>query len=92
LRRTEANTKRGRFRRWPEVLPDFCAAKTRRRLRFVPRSDGDVEKAAQWTISGAVMGLFEPDKYRTKDKEQRQVERFEVVIEGADKKALETRR
>ena len=35
------------------------------------------------------MGLFEPDKYRTKDKEERQVDRFEVAIEGADKKALE---
>jgi len=35
------------------------------------------------------MGLFEPDKYRTKEKEERQIERFEVVVEGADKKALE---
>jgi len=67
----------------------FLRSKNAKTIAIVPRSDGDVEKAAQWTISGAVMGLFEPDKYRTKDKEQRQVERFEVVIEGADKKALE---
>jgi len=67
----------------------FLRSKNAKTIAIMPRSDGDVEKAAQWTISGAVMGLFEPDKYRTKDKEQRQVERFEVVIEGADKKALE---
>jgi leucyl aminopeptidase len=67
----------------------FLRSKNAKTIAIVPRSDGDVEKSAQWTISGAVMGLFEPDKYRTKDKEQRQVERFEVVIEGADKKALE---
>ena len=67
----------------------FLRSKNAKTIAIVPRSDSDVEKAAQWAISGAVMGLFEPDKYRTKDKEQRQVERFEVVIEGADKKALE---
>jgi len=35
------------------------------------------------------MGLFEPDKYRTKEKEQREIKRFEVVIDGADKGALQ---
>jgi leucyl aminopeptidase len=67
----------------------FLRSKNAKTIAIVPRGDADVEKAAQWTISGAVMGLFEPDKYRTKEKEQRQVDRFEVVIEGADKKALE---
>ena len=67
----------------------FLRSKNAKTIAIVPRSESDVEKTAQWTISGAVMGLFEPDKYRTKEKEQRQVDRFEVVIEGADKKALE---
>jgi leucyl aminopeptidase len=67
----------------------FLRSKNAKSIAIVPRGESDVEKVAQWTISGAVMGLFEPDKYRTKEKEQRQVERFEVVIEGADKKALE---
>jgi len=67
----------------------FLRSKNAKTIAIVPRGEDDVEKVAQWTISGAVMGLFEPDKYRTKDKEQRQVDRFEVVIEGADKKALE---
>ena len=67
----------------------FLRSKNAKTIAIVPRSDGDVEKTARWTISGAVMGLFEPDKYRTKEKEQRQIDRFEVVIEGADKKTLE---
>ena len=67
----------------------FLRSKNAKTIAIVPRGEDDVEKVAQWTISGAVMGLFEPDKYRTKEKEQRQVDRFEVVIEGADKKALE---
>src|SRR5207245_345167 len=60
------------------------AAKT---LAKVPRDESGTEKVAQIVICGAVMGLFEPDKYRTKEKEKRQLERLEVVIEGADEKA-----
>ena len=67
----------------------FLRSKNAKTIAIVPRGEEDVEKVAQWTISGAVMGLFEPDKYRTKEKELRTVERFDVVIEGADKKALE---
>lgn len=67
----------------------FLRGKNAKTIAIVPRAEGDVEKVAQSVISGAIMGLFDPDKYRTKEKEQRQIERFEVVIEGADKKALE---
>src|SRR5438309_2350644 len=34
------------------------------------------------------MGLFEPDKYRTKDKEKRELARLVVAVEGADEKVL----
>src|SRR2546423_6870502 len=67
----------------------FLRGKNAKTIAIVPRAEGDVEKVAQTVISGAIMGLFDPDKYRTKDKEERQIERFEVVIEDADKKALE---
>jgi hypothetical protein len=33
------------------------------------------------------MGLFEPDKYRTKEGEKREIKSLTVVIENADKKA-----
>ena len=56
---------------------------------IAPRSEGDVERVAQTVIVGAVMGLFEPDKYRTKDKEKREIKSVTVVIEDADKKAVQ---
>ena len=67
----------------------FLRSKNAKSIAIFPRSELDAEKAAQATISGAIMGLFEPDKYRTKDQEKRQLEKIAVVIEGADAKALQ---
>jgi leucyl aminopeptidase len=67
----------------------FLRSKNARTIAIVPRADGDTEKIAQNVIAGAIMGLFEPDKYRTKEKEQREIKRFEVVIEGGDKSMIE---
>jgi leucyl aminopeptidase len=58
-------------------------------IAIVPRLDADPERIAQTVAVGAVMGLFELDKYRTKDKENREIKSVTVVIEGADKKAVE---
>src|ERR1044072_6889818 len=67
----------------------FLRSKNARTIAIVPRASEDAERAAQYVIAGAIMGLFEPDKYRTKDKEQREIKSFEVVIDGADKQALQ---
>ena len=67
----------------------FLRSKNAKTIAIVPRGDDDAEKTAQYVIAGAIMGLFEPDKYRTKEKEQREINRFEVVIDGADKGALQ---
>jgi leucyl aminopeptidase len=67
----------------------FLRSKNAKSIAIAPRADGDVEKVAQTVIVGAIMGLFEPDKYRTKDKENRELKRIAVVIEGGDKKALQ---
>ncbi|HLM56116.1 MAG TPA: M17 family peptidase N-terminal domain-containing protein, partial [Pyrinomonadaceae bacterium] len=40
---------------------------------------GDAERLASAAVEGAVIGLFEPDKYRTIDKEERTIERLVVV-------------
>jgi leucyl aminopeptidase len=40
-------------------------------------------------VEGAIVGLFEPDKYRTVEKEERQIDKLVVVIEGADADALQ---
>ncbi|MDT5159305.1 MAG: leucyl aminopeptidase [Acidobacteriota bacterium] len=56
---------------------------------LVPRFDGgDAALTASSAVEGAIMGLFEPDKYRTIDKEERIVERLIVIIEGAGEDAL----
>ncbi|HSS21175.1 MAG TPA: leucyl aminopeptidase [Pyrinomonadaceae bacterium] len=57
-------------------------------LAVVPRLEGDPEEIASVTVEGAVMALFEPDKYRTVDKEKREVDKLVVVIDGADEAAL----
>src|SRR5829696_3603727 len=51
---------------------------------LAPRFDEDAAQAAKAAVEGAVIGLFEPDKYRTVDKEERAVERLVVVAPGAD--------
>ena len=66
----------------------FLRSKNARTIAIAPRANEGAERAAQYVIAGAMMGLFEPDKYR-KDKEQREIKRFEVVIDGADKGALQ---
>ncbi len=67
----------------------FLRSKNAKTLAIAPRAEGDAERVAQTAVVGAVMGLFEPDKYRTKDKEERQLKSVTVVIEGADKKAVQ---
>jgi len=67
----------------------FLRGKSAKSIAIAPRADGDVGKATQAVIVGAIMGLFEPDKYRTKDKEDRKLDRITVVAEGADKKAIQ---
>ncbi|MDQ3907432.1 MAG: leucyl aminopeptidase [Acidobacteriota bacterium] len=54
----------------------------------VRAAGGEDGRAASAAVEGAIMGLFEPDKYRTVDKEERNVERLVVIAQGADESAL----
>src|SRR6266851_2160859 len=67
----------------------FLRGKNARTIALAPRVEGDAQSVAQMAIQSAVMGLFEPDKYRTKDKEKRELKEIVVVIEGADEKAVQ---
>src|SRR5215510_12478397 len=67
----------------------FLRGKSAKSVAIVPRADGKSAKMAETAIEGAIMGLFEPDKYRTKDKEERQFERIVVAIEGGDERQLQ---
>ncbi len=66
----------------------FLRGKNVKSVAVMPRADGDVERIASASIEGAITGLFELDKYRTADKEERQIDRFVVLQDGADDAAL----
>jgi leucyl aminopeptidase len=66
----------------------YLRGKSVKAIAIIPRATGDAEKVAQTSAVGAVMGLFEPDKYR-KEKEKREIKSVTVVIEDADKKAVQ---
>src|ERR1044072_4825454 len=67
----------------------FLRGKNVKTIAIVPRAEGDAERIAQTVAAGAVMGSFELDKNRTTDKEESEIQCLTVVIEGADKKAVE---
>ena len=56
---------------------------------LAPRcDDDDPVKVAQNAATGAILSLFELDKYRTRDKEERFIEGFTLVVENGDENAL----
>jgi leucyl aminopeptidase len=66
----------------------FLRSKNIKTVALVARAAGEAEKSAAAAVEGAVMGLFEPDKYRTVEKEERAIDRVIVHFEGADEEAL----
>jgi leucyl aminopeptidase len=66
----------------------FLRGKSVKSVALVPRAEGDAETIVSRSVEGAIMGLFEPDKYRTVDKEKRQIERLVVVVDGADENVV----
>jgi leucyl aminopeptidase len=58
-------------------------------IAVVPRASGDAAQTAATAVEGAFIALFDPDKYRTVDKEEKTVDRLVVVIEGAEDSALQ---
>jgi leucyl aminopeptidase len=66
----------------------FLRSKSVKSVALLPRAEGDAETIVSRSVEGAIMGLFEPDKYRTVEKEQRQIDRLVVVVEGADENVV----
>src|SRR6266508_2302652 len=64
-------------------------SKNLKSFALLPRSFGDAATTASSAVQGVIMGLFEPDKYRTIEKEKREIEQLVVVIDGAPQPALE---
>jgi len=66
----------------------FLRSRSVKSIAIVPRAEAEPARSARTVVEGAFMGLFELDKYRTEDKEKREVERLVVVVEGEDDKTL----
>lgn len=64
-------------------------SKNAKSIAVVPRTSGDAKQTARTTVEGAYIALFDPDKYRTVEKEDKSVDRLVVSIEGADESSLQ---
>ena len=58
-------------------------------IAVLPRFSGDARSTAATAVEGAYIALFDPDKYRTVDKEEKTIDRLVVVVEDADVDALQ---
>lgn len=57
-------------------------------IALLPRLEAQAGDVAAAAVEGAFLSLFDLDKYRTSDKEERKIERLVVSIDGADDSAL----
>lgn len=64
-------------------------SKNAKTIAVVPRASGDATQTAAAAVEGAYIALFDPDKYRTVEKEDKSVDRLVVAIEGADESSLQ---
>ena len=64
-------------------------AKNVKTVAVVPRVSGKDEETAKRAVEGAFIAIFDPDKYRTVEKEEKTVDRLVVVIEDGDQDALD---
>jgi leucyl aminopeptidase len=58
--------------------------KNAKSIAVVPRLDGNAEEVASVVVEGSFIALFDQDKYRTSDKEEREITRLVVVMDGAE--------
>jgi leucyl aminopeptidase len=62
--------------------------KNAKSIAILPRLEGNPEEIGSCVVEGAAMAVYDPDKYRTADKEERIIERLVVVMNGVDESAL----
>jgi len=64
-------------------------SKKAKSIAVLPRASGDASETAATAVEGAYIALFDPDKYRTVDKEEKTIDRLVITIEGAEEDALQ---
>ncbi len=57
----------------------FLRGKGARSMAMLRRSQLDIGSSAQAAVEGALIGLFEPDRYKTEDKEERRITELILV-------------
>ena len=57
----------------------FLRSKGARTMAILRRSQLDLGKSAQAAVEGALIGLFEPDMYKTENKEERRIDELILV-------------
>ena len=57
-------------------------SKNAKSIAVLPRIKDNAEAASAAAVQGAYISIFDPDKYRTVEKEQKTVDKVVVVIEG----------
>jgi leucyl aminopeptidase len=58
-------------------------------IAVVTRATGDADRIGKAAVEGAYIAVFDPDKYRTVDKQDKKIERIVVIVEGADQKVID---
>src|SRR5262249_49641426 len=65
--------------RYAATAARYLRSKGVRSMALLRRSRLDLELSAQAAVEGVVMGLFEPDQYKTRDRDERQIDRLVLV-------------
>jgi len=63
-------------------------SKNAKTIAIVPRANGDASGIAAAAVEGSLIGSFEPDKYRTVDKDLKSIDRVVIAVDGAKDEAL----
>lgn len=58
-------------------------------IAVIPRAPDEAAETAATVVQGAYIALFDPDKYRTVEKEEKTIDRLIVAIEGAEEDSLQ---
>lgn len=61
----------------------FLRTRNVKNIAFLPRFDGDAAEAAQNSVQGFITSQFELDKYKTQDKNNKEVTGLLVCVDGA---------
>jgi leucyl aminopeptidase len=62
----------------------YLRSKGVRSMAILRRSQLDIESSAQAAVEGALIGLFEPDMYKTENKEERRIDELILVTVSTD--------